>query len=466
MKKFICSVMAVVAAFGFVACNGNPAGGGERGIRPPEISQEEFYRIPSYEKSDYPLLGMCGLHAKYNSITQANMDGLAAAGYDIAAAAVNIFAGDNWESNKKALDMAEKAGLKLVVLDEFITVFSINGEPAVKPFSSTKFAEISNHPALYGVDIKDEPHKSEVNQYLKQRLADFKNAAFRGNPKFCVNLSFATELVGYITHEEQVNYVAENLDLPHISYDLYMLRNRSGQRLWDDSFMSYIEQSSYAAKIRHGLPVWGIKLTSGHSFPGCDFPSPTEAEMRWQTAAMMAFGTDTVWDYSFDKQDATYSALVDENGNRTEVYDRVEAVSLEVSAWKDVYHAFSPGWIGTLGLGGSHGNVNGMFRRLKYEIPVADMDAVTSIVSDEDVLVGYFKDERRNNGFMLTNGSAPTGATKDVSASATLEFETKYSGVQVFEKGVPTIYDLGKDGKLTVTLEPGEGKFLIPLVKK
>jgi len=461
-KRIICFI-CVIAALCFAACNGG--GDGVRGIRPPNISVEEFYRIPSYEKSEEPLIGLWNVNESDFPMNQSRVDEIAAAGFDL------VLTGypDGGQARMDLLERIGQAGMKAIVNDEKLTVPFIQGAgPFVRPFDASSVEQIAGHPALYGVLIRDEPLKPEIEQYMVQRKKDFDNAALRGDPKFFVNLSSLAKTYGYDSHEQQVDYFVEKINPPMVCYDLYGLTERNGKNVWDEEFLSVIERASYTAKIKHGLPVWMIKLTSGHAFDGVpwEYPSPSEAELRWQTAAAMAFGTDFIMDYTYSQEDPTYVSLVDKNGDRTEMFDKVKAVNLEAGAWKDVYHAFSPGWIGTAGLGGSHGKVNGMFRRLAHEIGVADMDAVKSVVTDEDVLMGYFKDGRRNNGFMLTNGSAPTGATITVSASVTVELETRFSGVQVFEKGVPKIYDLGKDGKLTITLEPGEGKFLIPLVKK
>ena len=65
---------------------------------------------------------------------------------------------------------------------------------------------------------------------------------------------------------------------------------------------------------------------------------------------------------------------------------------------------------------------------------------------------------------MITNAENPV---EELTSDVTVEFDERYSGVMVFHKdmeyGKPEIINLN-EGKLTLSLGVGEGKFLIPLI--
>jgi len=48
-------------------------------------------------------------------------------------------------------------------------------------------------------------------------------------------------------------------------------------------------------------------------------------------------------------------------------------------------------------------------------------------------------------------------------ADVTIKFNSEYMGAQVFEKGVPSEFELTSDKTITLRLDSGEGKFIIPL---
>jgi len=67
-----------------------------------------------------------------------------------------------------------------------------------------------------------------------------------------------------------------------------------------------------------GLPFWGIVLGTGHR----PFREPTEGEMRWQIATLLAYGAHgigwfTYWTPDFDARYEWQPALVDTAGQRT-----------------------------------------------------------------------------------------------------------------------------------------------------
>ena len=95
-----------------------------------------------------------------------------------------------------------------------------------------------------------------------------------------------------------------------------------------------------------------------------------------------------------------------------------------------------------------------------YPLSIDDIPEIKSVDSSEYLLIGYFKDNNDNAGFMVTNVSLP-GENRN--AMVTMEFDEKYLGLQIYDKGEMDIIRL-KDNKITFEIESSYGVFIIPLM--
>ena len=148
---------------------------------------------------------------------------------------------------------------------------------------------------------------------------------------------------------------------------------------------------------------------------------------------------------------------VNMQGEKLPVFDRVKTADLEILAWDHIYMSFD--WLGTTSVLGSKNEENWMFTLLQYELPLEDVNGVSDVTSDEDVLLGSFEDEDGNKGFMLTNASNPSEKKE---ANVNVTFSSQYKGVLVIDDGEESVIAL-KNGVANIKLDAGEGKFLIPL---
>ena len=85
-------------------------------------------------------------------------------------------------------------------------------------------------------------------------------------------------------------------------------------------------------------------------------------------------------------------------------------------------------------------------------------DGIKKFSSTEDAVMGIFKDENGYDGFMLVNFA---DTYYDRENTVTIEFRGA-TRAMIYIKGEPQMVDL-TDGTYTVTLQPGEGQFIIPL---
>ena len=103
---------------------------------------------------------------------------------------------------------------------------------------------------------------------------------------------------------------------------------------------------------------------------------------------------------------------------------------------------------------------------MSYVADIEDLSIIKDIASTEDILIGEFLDGKNNYGYMITSAISPFYERETV---VNLKFDNKYKGVIIFDKditgGEPHLVDLVEDS-LEITLEPGEGRFLIPVVKR
>ena len=95
-----------------------------------------------------------------------------------------------------------------------------------------------------------------------------------------------------------------------------------------------------------------------------------------------------------------------------------------------------------------------------------DLEYVTDIeVDKESVFVSELKDEDKGyTMYMVMNIINPTHTEGDGSntrQTTTLTFDSQFKHAAVFDKGERTDVDL-ENGKLTVTLDPGHARFVIP----
>lgn len=419
MKRFLSKIPFALAAALFIAVPLTGCGAREYAI--PAFGNEKML-IGAYN---------CPINAT------ANPEGLA----EVADAGFNLAIAP-WMVGEGLLDMARDAGIKI------IDQYKFSGER--HPFA--------DHSALLGVLIKDEPAATDFKSIAEAKP---KFEQVMPDKLFYVNLypSYAEHSALGGSFEQYVNEYMEKVGPPMLSFDHYPLRvstTFADAATARSEYFTDFEIVSQAAK-KYGVPMWNLILSSGH----WGYASPTVAELRWQFAVSMAFGTRAVTHYTYPQEDATYKSMVNLAGERTEIFDRVKAVNQEVRKWDNVYMGFE--WLSTSGIEGGNGG-EGLVKNLRKAPKIETVKGLKKIESSEDLLAGAFKDAAGNRGYMLVNATNPWGE-KFAQATVTFDKKSKYSGLMVFEKGEPRVIKLdGNQAK--IRLEAGEGKFIIPLKAK
>ena len=356
------------------------------------------------------------------------------------------------------LDRAHAAGLKMAVHDPSL---QHNLQPATTAWNIQNVAQYIHHPAFYGVEVRDEPNANEYPNI--KTLYDKWREVFPADKWFYINLfpNYANEQqLGSPDYRQYVRSYMEVVGTEYLSYDHYPLVEDGSVR---SNYFANLDVVGAAAKD-YSVPLHAIILTAGH----LSYRDITLKDLRWQVACVMAFGARAISHYNYQhkepghEEEYAQACIFEDSGAPTPLYYAVQAVNREIKAWDRVYLRFQ--WEGVAPIRGSGGAANPMLATIvDSRIDPEAVEGIKTILSDEDLLCGVFTDAKGNKGYMLVNASNPGS---DTSASLTVEFDTKYTGVMLYENGASKRVALDEAGKATLNLPSGEGKFLIPILTK
>ncbi len=233
------------------------------------------------------------------------------------------------EQNRQMLDYCQKVGLKAMISDGRM-VYSIDNKAANKAALDAIVKDYSDHPALYGYFIADEPGAGaypglrDVVAYLKEK--DPKHVSF-------INLlpTFARELgvLGTPTYEAYVGDYARIVRPFAISYDDYHLTNHGDREDWFEN-LATVRKVSLESKI----PFWNIILAVQHG----DYRNLTAPELRFEAMQTLAFGGKgllwfTYWSPAgMDQTTEWHHAIINPDGSKDPHYNMIKALNADVLA--------------------------------------------------------------------------------------------------------------------------------------
>ena len=233
----------------------------------------------------------------------------------------------NADDLQKALDVAEKVGVKLLLYC-----------PELKKEPEKTAARFMNHPAVAGYHLLDEP-----NIRLFPELADFAKKIQSVDKKhFCyVNLfpnhADSTQL-GTKSYTEYVRESIRQLPLQFVSFDYYPVMK---DRIFKNWFENLELVASESAKA--GLPFWAFVLSTNYDN---DHVTPqTLAAMRLQAYTNLAYGAQGIQYFTYwsatSVNAATYEdqrgAPISATGKRSVVYDRMKFLNQELKNLSGVF---------------------------------------------------------------------------------------------------------------------------------
>jgi hypothetical protein len=244
--------------------------------------------------------------------------------------------------NLKALDLAQQAGIQLLIQDARVAKLV---EDTSLPLTSLDpiIAVYKDHPAFWGYFILDEPNAAkfdriaEIFTYLKDK--DPAHPAY-------VNLfpTYATpQQLGTETYEQHVQSFLEKVKPTFLSYDHYPIMSTG---LREDYYLNLEIIRGMAEKF--GLPFWAFTLVTAHAV----YPPPTAAHIRLQLFSDLAYGAKGLQYFTYGTPtgsdfDWKYG-LVDPQGKpmltyqfASEINQQVHQIAPLLGGWKSeaVYHS-------------------------------------------------------------------------------------------------------------------------------
>jgi hypothetical protein len=272
-----------------------------------------------WEPEAFPISFWCGPPGKY--VTAERFKEIAEAGFTFAMPSCEGSLMP--DENKRLLDYARAAGIKAFISDARMP-HGLGADGAGKAQIDAIVADYSNHPALAGYFIGDEPGAgafpalAQTFAYLAEK--DPAHPAYANlYPNYCPPHGLGTK-----TYDEYVRRWISEVKPAIVSYDHYHFHSKY-DRPGFFSNLEVVRRESLAA----GLPFWQIVLLTNHF----DYRLPTEAEKRFEVMQTLAFGGKGVMYFTYWKPFKDWgTAIIDADGKRTHQYEEVKRINHDVQA--------------------------------------------------------------------------------------------------------------------------------------
>ncbi len=280
--------------------------------------QKNHLRNPFENSLSFPVMTWYGLTADQLDIK--HFRDLKNAGFTI-----NFSSLGSYELNKKALDLAQQVGLKLIISDNRIQP----GNP-VDSIAAEKLNQMvldyKNFPALLGYFITDEPNTAvfENMAAIKKQISlrDSSHIIYANLfPDYANN-----EQLGAKTYREYVDKYINMFQPKILSFDYYPFLN-TGFR---DTYFQNLELIRESA-LKAGIPFWSFTM-SCQIYP--PYPKPEESWIRLQLYSDLAYGSKGLQYFTYALPHSGAEdfkiAILDTNGRQTYLYGITKRINSEI----------------------------------------------------------------------------------------------------------------------------------------
>lgn len=322
-------------------------------------------------------------------------------------------------------------------------------------------ADYFDSPAFGGHYITDEPGSDDFdklakicNDYIEQTgkipyvnlLPMYANAAQLKYGAGAAEIKYYD--VDPDLYKKHCDSYCEKFRTHYISTDIYPL-NWTGDH--KTTYSDYIESINVIARSarEHNKDFWCcIQVFSWDKGKR----TPDEAELRWQSYAMLSFGCKGILAWTYRGYHPDFPSLIDINYRPTESWYDAAAVFAEIRRLSDTFVQYQ-----NLGVF-THGEVD-QAPYLRMSNPLTDFSTIRSIDCDDPLLIGCFaKKTDATTAFTLVN-MADLAENRGI--DATLEIDGGASRtVTAWYRGFPKIIKANSDGRYTFRLGRGEGVFV------
>jgi hypothetical protein len=229
------------------------------------------------------------------------------------------------ESVEKALDAAQKVGMKVIPVC-----------PELKSEPEETVRRLMKHPALAGYHLVDEPGAGsfpELGEWVR------KIQAVDANHGCYINLlpnHAPAWALGTATYAEHVEAFLRDVPVPFLSFDHYPVLETGGKHVIGSGWYDNLEIISAAAR-KADIPFWAFALATAHD----PYPVPSIGELKVQMYSNLAYGAQTLQYFTYWNPDTLtwnfHHAPIDLHGKRTVVYDRIRQVNAEIQHYAGVF---------------------------------------------------------------------------------------------------------------------------------
>ncbi len=365
---------------------------------------------------------------------------------------------------QKTIALAGKYGIKSFPFTGHLSIDSDVG------FS----AEWLHDENVAGIYYYDEPYYDTV--FTLGNRVEYFNRNFQ-DKTYLVALGSAGMVVHPTWHSD-ANY--EEFVYTYCMEVLDRLDEGMQKVLMADCYPIKIEKSEYSISTHHlytlmelaaqakefgaetNLAVQTLEHTVGNG--ATHFPAPTVEMMRFQIYPLLSFGFKGFTYYTYETRptnagsgEVNLMGLV-KDGQKTEIYDVVKQVTDEVLSYDHVYLSFE--WDGVIPLTPTN-EQRSIFGQVKdfgrYVLTAEDTKVLKALDSDNNILCGVMRDEAGNEGYSLSNYTAPWDGN---TALVNMTFDDCNKAI-VYHNGEKSVATL-KNGVLELELAPCDGAFVIP----
>ena len=239
---------------------------------------------------------------------------------------ISLTRGTSIDSMAMMLDMAAKAGVQLIVRCRELQT---DPENTVRRFM--------DHPATAGYFLKDEPSAKDfpyLGKWMKSiHAVDSQHACYINLfPNYAVPQQLGTDTYRQYL-DEYMAMVAPRV----LSFDHYPVIETKGKRHLREEWFANLEMVTKTAQ-KNNKPFWAFALSVAHGL----YPVPTLAEIRLQVFANLAYGAQgiqyfTYWTPGNKSQYAYHHGPIDDNKERTDVYEMIKTVNREIQGLSGIF---------------------------------------------------------------------------------------------------------------------------------
>lgn len=350
------------------------------------------------------------------------------------------------ERVEKALELAEKYGLKIVWV----------GEDFVK-----EDRPYWNHPCFDGIYV-DEPLSIGDLEKLSNELIIFQEK-YPGK-RFYVNTIRTRGRSWEIYASYFKDNFLKNAKEKFVSGDIYALREPDANEKTMISFLEDIRNVGQLAADSDSEMYFFVQTIAMHG-EGWSHPArrPSTEDIRFLHYVIASCGASGFAHFCYRSPDRSPNekgefleedyACIHWDGSRTQIWYSVQEVISEFKKFENIFLKFK--WKGIMPVHGAKAETpSENFKDLSQFISAHSY--IKEISAEQDLLIGCFEDSDGNVGFTLVNFSDPYLKKKN---PVNLRFNAQEQ-IAIVKNGETEVVSL-TDGIYQTVLEPGEGQFVI-----